>query len=248
MIKTAATSERYYEPVSVLEKGQLAITSISARLTIFLCEQYRSVTQNIFMYCILFIGCVSIYDSYLVVQFREAILHDERNPICEMLIRKDPNSLSWFLAGKFLGNVGVIGILILLRKLRYQRTITVAKGVAFFQLCLLTYLTFSDHMTGFLHFDDLYSHDPERLRVARLSLAVHIAALVAITASITCVIQLRRYRNLAINGRQNNGMHSYGMEHNAPSLGRRIDQPEFASSRGMNLPVSILEKPTRCAS
>ena len=135
------------------------------------------VRQHAFLGCLAFIVSVSIYDSYLVALYRECILYDERNPICEMLIRKDPNTLSWFMAGKLAGNLGVVGTLVLLRWVGYNRTLMVASGVAAFQLVLLTFLTISDPMTGLLHFDDLFSHNPAKAAKALNSAMLHAVVL-----------------------------------------------------------------------
>ena len=148
--------------------------------------------------CLLCIVSVSIYDAYLVVLFKGEILFDERNPICVMLIRKDPNSLTWFLGGKFLGNVFVVATLVFLRWIRYSRAMAIAKGVAAFQIGLLFYLTFADQNTGFLHFDGLFSNDPIHFNEALVSIGIHFSALMTIVAVGVAVrwsfVQLRRNR------------------------------------------------------
>jgi hypothetical protein len=158
----------------------------------FLLDQYRFYSTHAFLSCILFIVGVSIYDSYLVVLYQDHILVDERNPICEMLIRKDPNQLSWFLMGKLLGNVGVVGSLLVLLKLKFHHTLTVAKAVAFFQFGLLFYLTFADHATGFLHFDDLFSSDPVRVGQAQFSVLIHVALLSVVGGVFAWLSSLKR--------------------------------------------------------
>jgi hypothetical protein len=139
---------------------------------------------------------VSIYDSYLVALYRDFILHDERNPICEILIRKDPNNLSCFMLGKLLGNLGVIGTLMFLRWIGYKPTLTVTLGVALFQLALLTFLTFSDPRTGLLHFDDLFSHDPDRAAQALNSMMLQgVGLAVAISTGAIAAIRWKTIRN-----------------------------------------------------
>ena len=138
------------------------------------------VIRNRFLACLTFIVCVSIYDSYLVVLYRDSILDDERNPICKLLIRQDPYQLSWFLLGKALGNVVVVGTLIALKRFGYRANMTIATSIALFQFCLLLYLNFSDRMTGFLHFDGLCSHEPERFQEGLNSVVVHGVALIGI--------------------------------------------------------------------
>ncbi|MFT5302811.1 MAG: hypothetical protein ACI814_003628 [Mariniblastus sp.] len=142
-----------------------------------------SMARHGFMSCIVFILSVSIYDCYLVALYRDHVLHGERNPICEILIRNDPNGLTWFMLGKCLGNLGVVSILITLRWLRYRPILIIAASVAMFQMILLVYLTYSDPLTGFLHFDDIFSNDPLLAGIAIKTLAVHLACL-AITVTL----------------------------------------------------------------
>ena len=131
-----------------------------------------------FSLCLLFIVCVSIYDTYLVTIYRDSILIDERNPICLFLIQQDTSKLTWFLAGKLLGNLAVVGTLLGLFYFGFRRALTVAKGVACFQLLLLIYLLFSDPVTGVLDFDGFMSNSPFKFREAVLSAVVHIGVVV----------------------------------------------------------------------
>jgi hypothetical protein len=126
-----------------------------------------------FFACLVFILGVSIYDTYLVVLYRDSILVDERNPICELLIRQDPRQLSWFLLGKTLGNLGVMATLMALYWFRYPWAISVAASVAMFQFWLLVFLNFSDPLTGFLYFDGLLSHDPKQFAEGVSSASTH---------------------------------------------------------------------------
>lgn len=131
------------------------------------------IDRNWFFACLVFIVGVSIYDTYLVFLYQDSILFNEFNPICELLIRKDPHQLSWFLLGKTLGNLGVVGTLMTLYRLGYRWTNSVATNVALFQLLLLVFLNFSDPRTGFLSFDGLFSHDPEKFAQGVSSAAIH---------------------------------------------------------------------------
>ena len=156
--------------------------SIFTRSTLFSSESFnwsamgRSLkSRKAFLGCLLFIVGVSIYDSYLVALYPLTILEDERNPICKMLIQKDPLYLSWFLAGKFIGNLIVVGSLALMSWIGYRRIMAVTFGVTLFQAGLLAYLTLSDPLTGVLHFGDLFSHDPARAAQALKSLAIHMS-------------------------------------------------------------------------
>ena len=139
------------------------------------------VQQGCFAVCLLFIVSVSVYDSLLVVQFQETILHDERNPICAMLIQQDPHHLTWFLTGKTLGNLLVISTLIGLARFKYRHVMLVVTYVALFQLSLVFYLNYSDKQTGFLHFDGLFSRDPVMFASGIKSLLIHLTAVMSIT-------------------------------------------------------------------
>ena len=150
-------------------------------------------TRRVFVGCLLFIVGVSIYDSYLVALYSNTILKDERNPICKLLILKDPEQLSWFLAGKFIGNAGVVGTLTLLHWFGYKRTLTVVASVALFQLGLLTYLTFSDPITGLLHFDGLLSHNPHVFERAFETTMMHVKVLLsALTVGGLTIVMWKR--------------------------------------------------------
>lgn len=112
--------------------------------------------------CLAIIVTVSVYDSWLVYLMRDQILEDEKNPICLALIQLDPQNLSWFYGGKFLGNVFVAGTLTTLFMVRYKYWCPVTISVTGFQLMLTLYLKFSDPTTGVLHFEGLFSyHDSE---------------------------------------------------------------------------------------
>ena len=134
---------------------------------------------KVFSACLLFIACVSIYDTYLVAFYKETILLDERNPICEYLIRQDTSQLTWFLCGKLVGNLVVISTLLSLFFFGFSQALTVAKSVACFQLLLLSYLWFSDPISGVLHFDGFLSTNPYEFRNAVLSAMVHVGVVVS---------------------------------------------------------------------
>lgn len=89
----------------------------------------------------LMIGLISLYDMYLVWRHRAVILTVERNPICEWLIRWDPDGLSYFLCAKSLGTLFVLSALLLLFMQWRRIAMSVVSGVAAFQLALLLYLS-----------------------------------------------------------------------------------------------------------
>ena len=97
-------------------------------------------SKKVLSFCIVFIVCVSIYDTYLILIYPDGILSGELNPMCRFLIRQDQSYFSWFIGGKLIGNIMVVGVLLGLYYFRFRHVLTVAKGVAFFQLSLLAFL------------------------------------------------------------------------------------------------------------
>lgn len=139
--------------------------------------------------CLCVIVGISVYDSWLVVLFKDCILFDERNPICVALIKQDPSSLSWFLAGKLAGNVFVVSMLIGLYSIGYRHTLVVARSVMGFQIALLMFLQFSDSATGFLWFDNLWSYDREEYYAGVRNLGIHSIGAIAILSGIAFKIR-----------------------------------------------------------
>ena len=134
--------------------------------------------KRVFSFCLLFIVCVSIYDTYLVAVYRDSILVNERNPICKFLIQQDLSQLTWFMTGKLLGNIAVVTTLSGLFFFGFRHALIVAKAVACFQLMLLIYLQFSDPTTGVLDFDGLLSPCPAEFNGAVLSAVAHLGVVV----------------------------------------------------------------------
>ena len=130
--------------------------------------------------CLLVIISVSIFDTYLVYRFRDHIVIDEKNPICLTLIKYDAQNLTWFLWGKFLGNLFVASMLVALFRFSYRHTNTVSMSVACFQICLLVYLFCSDHTTGVLHFEGLFSQGKHEFRVAHNAMLLELVGLIVI--------------------------------------------------------------------
>ncbi len=147
--------------------------------------------------CVLLILSVSIYDTYLVYFFRDTILHDERNPICEALIRRDPNGLTWFFLGKATGNLAVISVLIMLYQRLYTYRSLVAVSVATFQILLTVYLFFADHSVAVLCFDGLYSQNDRIARQAAQSLIIHVVIATTFGAAIVTIYSTRETSRVA---------------------------------------------------
>ena len=98
--------------------------------------------------CFAVIGCVAIYDAYLVVNFRESILTQEQNPICLALIHWDPVYFSWFILFKAMGACGVLAILFALAKFKISYGVIAISAIALFQIGLVIYLQFADSIKG----------------------------------------------------------------------------------------------------
>ncbi len=91
------------------------------------------------------IATISVYDAYLVMLYRSVILSVEQNPLCAMLIAWDPHDLSFFLVGKALGTLTVLGSLLALYCWRRRWALSAVTGVTVFQLALLLYLNIAEH-------------------------------------------------------------------------------------------------------
>ncbi len=87
------------------------------------------------------IGCVSAYDAFLAMKYREDLV--EQNPLGSLLLYANDGDPALFLGVKFLGTMMVLGILVNLYHSQPQRGLVIAKGVAAFQIALLAYLTLS---------------------------------------------------------------------------------------------------------
>jgi len=88
------------------------------------------------------IAAASVYDAYLVYKYREGII--ERNPVCDWLIRQEPESVSLFLAAKGAGTAGVVSVLIGLFAFWRRAGITAAISLVIFQSGLMYYLHTSE--------------------------------------------------------------------------------------------------------
>lgn len=88
-----------------------------------------------------FVGLVSAYDGYLVVETRAVISQCEQNPMCSYLIDIDRGELSLLLRSKALGTAAVLLSLVALRLRDEKLAWPVASGLVAFQFGLLLYLT-----------------------------------------------------------------------------------------------------------
>jgi hypothetical protein len=88
----------------------------------------------------LFIGAVAAFDTYLTVKYQEFLLQNEVNPLARALLWLDGWEPSLLIGSKFLGSLVVLGILTVLHVRNRRIGLTVAGGLAAFQLGLLWYL------------------------------------------------------------------------------------------------------------
>ncbi len=87
------------------------------------------------------IGCVSAFDAYLAMKYRDELFEEERNPLGQLLLILNQGDPALFLGVKFMGTMMVLGILVNIYHSRPQWGLAIAKGVAAYQLSLLAYLT-----------------------------------------------------------------------------------------------------------
>lgn len=87
------------------------------------------------------IGIVSAYDAFLAMKFQAELPFMERNHLGRFLLTVEDGDPALFLATKFLGTMMVLGILANLYHTRPRWGMTVAWGVASFQVGLLAFLT-----------------------------------------------------------------------------------------------------------
>ncbi|MDA7903925.1 hypothetical protein N9B31_09715 [Mariniblastus sp.] len=121
----------YSVNASALPRGQF-----ENRIGSFVC------LKKMYSAIVILIGLVSVYDAFLVYQYREVI--NEQNPFCAWLISLEPNYVSLFLVGKGLGTLSVMIILFLLFRHWSRLAIPVAASLMLFQVGLMGYLHGSD--------------------------------------------------------------------------------------------------------
>tara|TARA_R110002167_G_scaffold102998_1_gene266900 strand:+ start:439 stop:684 length:246 start_codon:yes stop_codon:yes gene_type:complete len=78
----------------------------------------------------------------LVFVHSETIFMMEQNPICLALLKMEPTFFSFFVIGKTLGTLTVLGVLLQLFRSGFHSWHCVTSGITLFQLGLLAYLTF----------------------------------------------------------------------------------------------------------
>lgn len=87
------------------------------------------------------IGAVSLYDTYLIVRFRDLISITEENPIGRWLLEMADGQIGIFVRVKLAGTVMVLSLLMLMWKMRMRILFPVATMIASWQTGLIIYLT-----------------------------------------------------------------------------------------------------------
>jgi hypothetical protein len=90
---------------------------------------------------VLFITAVSVHDAVLVLMNEDVIAQEERNPVGRWLIAQGGGGAWLFVAVKLLGTAFVGAVLLALYRTRPSAALSVAAGLACFQLGLLLYLS-----------------------------------------------------------------------------------------------------------
>lgn len=90
-----------------------------------------------------FILGVSLYDTFLIVHFREFIGQTEKNPVGRWLINIANGDIGVFVRVKLAGTLIVMTTLATLYRRRSRKTLPVTTSIAGYQSGLLVYLTFA---------------------------------------------------------------------------------------------------------
>lgn len=86
------------------------------------------------------IALVSLYDTFLIVQYSWSINLLEENPVGRWLLNVADGEVGVFVRVKLAGTVIVLTILAVLKKLRSRKAFPVTTSVAAWQAGLFTYL------------------------------------------------------------------------------------------------------------
>ena len=89
------------------------------------------------------IVAISLYDTLLIVLFRDSIGLMEKNPIGLWLIRLGAGDVEIFVRAKLAGTLLVATVLFTMYRCRACSAIPVTTSIAAFQVSLLAYLTFA---------------------------------------------------------------------------------------------------------
>ena len=87
---------------------------------------------------------VSLFDTYLIVRYKEVILHTEQNPVGLYLIEMGSGGIDVFVRTKLAGTLIVFCVLCFLWRIRSKILFPVTTSVASWQTGLFVYLTTVD--------------------------------------------------------------------------------------------------------
>lgn len=114
-----------------------------------ICEGLR-LRQYWFPLALFVIAFVSLYDTYLIVEYKEVIHHTEQNPVGLYLIEMGSGGIDVFVRTKLAGTLVVLCVLCFLWKIRSRIVVPVTTSVASWQTGLFVYLTSVDTTLLFL--------------------------------------------------------------------------------------------------
>ena len=100
-----------------------------------------SVGRRLFWIMCLFVGLVSAYDCWLLVQNAPVMLEVEENPVCKALIAFDGGRVDLLLHWKAVGTTLVFLALKLIDLVWSRGALAIASSLAALQALLLGYLT-----------------------------------------------------------------------------------------------------------
>ena len=88
------------------------------------------------------ITLISLYDTFLIVLYRDEISSMEENPLGILLLNTANGDVGIFVRAKLAGTLIVVTILTCMRRCQSRRTLPVTTSIAVLQTALFTYLTF----------------------------------------------------------------------------------------------------------
>ena len=101
------------------------------------------VRENWFSVLISLIAAVSVFDTLLIIRFRDYIYVMEENPMGTWLLEVASGDIEVFVRAKLAGTLIVLTTLTFMRLRRSRMTLPVTTSVAAYQTSLLTYLFFA---------------------------------------------------------------------------------------------------------
>jgi len=103
----------------------------------------RTLTHSWFPILCSLIAAVSLYDTALIVLFRDHMLLMEENPMGRWLLEVGHGDVEIFVRAKLAGTLTVVSVLTFLWRYHKRTALPVTTSVAAYQTGLLAYLTFA---------------------------------------------------------------------------------------------------------